>query len=199
MGWQKLDRDKTKQVIAKVMDQSNTVLFNPLTSEAECQSLPFYRSMLHYRITNYASLPSFRMEYLGDGDSFFLFDGLADTIYKVNERASLSLKMDSVVPYLRFFLQNVNVEEGEVFLVEDTAKLEFMESLDFAQKEHIEQNFKKPTATYEPTLSAFIINCTLYFMGVLMHTSVRVDMDGVVSILDQTMLMQAGLGLNIHG
>jgi hypothetical protein len=199
MGWQKLDRIKTKEVIAAVMADSTTPLFNPLTSEAECQTMPFYRSMLHYRITNYASLPSFRLEYLGDGSSFYQIDGLADTLYKINDRAGFSLKMDSVVPYLRFFLQNVNVEEGEVFLVEDTAKLEFMESLDLAQKEHIEQNFKQPTANYEPALSAFIINCTLYFMGVLMHTSVRVDMDGVVSILDQTMLMQAGLGLNIHG
>lgn len=192
MDWQILDRADAHKAIDTVQSTRNHGLFNPLTSEAKYAKLPFYESYSLYRMTNFATLPCFTLDYLSDGERFFQLDGAANTIYKINEKADITLNTETVVDYLRFFLLNVRIDEGEVFLVEKIDDLPFTESLNISEMDHIYDHFKAPIAEYETSLNAFIVNCTLYFMGILMHTSVKIDQDGIVSILNQSMLMQAG-------
>lgn len=194
MNWQNLDRQQSRAIIEKVLSKQGPAeaLFNPMTSEVKCRTLPFYRNFLQYRLTNYASLPSFSLDYLGDGSSFFHLDGQASTIYDVNERAGLKITIETILPYLRFFFTHVQLDDGEVLLVDDINDLPFMESMDYQQQSHIHQNFKPADISYEVSFNAFVVNCTLYFMGILMHSAVKIDDDGVVSILDQTMLVKTG-------
>ena len=198
MNWHRLDREKTIEIINTVQNGTDLSLFNPKTSEVKCASLPFYRNFLQYRLTNYASLPCFTFDYLGNGEKFYHLNGEADTIYKINEQAHLNLNIKTVMPYLRFFLDNVSIDDGEVYLVENTDDLSFIDSMGPDQKKHLEDHFEAPAISYEPTLSAFIVKCTLYFMGILMHTSIRIGNNGVVSILDQTMLMQSHIHSEIR-
>lgn len=193
MDWKICERDEARAIIDNVQSIKNDGLFNPISSEVKYRILPFYDNIKFYRITNFATLPCFSLDYLGDGQNFFVLDGVANTIYQNNHKHSFKLDTENVLSYLMFFLENVKIDEGEVFLVLKLANLPFLESLDDHQVDYIRANFKQPEVTYDTTLNCFVINCTLYFMGILMHTAVKVDPDGIVSILDQTMLMQAGM------
>ena len=78
--WHKLDRDRTAAMIGDVRKAGDHVLFTIATSEAKCAKLPFYKNFLLYRLTNYASLPSFSFEYIGDGKTYHYLDGSAAPI-----------------------------------------------------------------------------------------------------------------------
>ena len=67
-------------MIGRVKSAAEALLFTPVTSEAKCSRLSFFKSFLLYRLTNFSSLPTFSMDFLSDGDSFHYMDGADTTI-----------------------------------------------------------------------------------------------------------------------
>ena len=65
MNWQRLDRENTLKTIDSVKSASEAGLFSPTTSEVQRARLSFYEGIDLYKLTNFASLPSFTFEYLG--------------------------------------------------------------------------------------------------------------------------------------
>ena len=91
MQWYEIDKDKTAEMIEKVKAPDMPSLFGASSSEARCAKLPFYTNFLLYRLTNYATLPAFSMDFLSDGEQFLYLDGTSSPIYKVNALGDLIL------------------------------------------------------------------------------------------------------------
>jgi len=89
MHWQRLDRDTSVKVIDSVKSDANEGLFSVGTSEVQRARVSFYKEYFIYKVTNYASLPSFTFEYLSDGTFFHYLDGTESPIYAfiMNARA----------------------------------------------------------------------------------------------------------------
>ncbi|MBU6235178.1 MAG: hypothetical protein KGQ41_04985, partial [Alphaproteobacteria bacterium] len=103
MNWQKLERNETAKIIQRVSSTPDGALFSKATSEASVAVLPFYRGFNLVRLTNFATLPSFTLEFLSDGQSFYLLDGSADPLNKVSNRGALVLNDQNVTEYVDFF------------------------------------------------------------------------------------------------
>src|SRR5688572_12860610 len=112
MHWQRLDRENTIQVIDSVKSAADPRLIVSGTSEVERARLSFYGNTSLYKVTNYASLPSFTFEYLGDGTFFHYLDGTEMPIYTVNDKGGLMLTENSIVDYLAFFFGHVAGDGG---------------------------------------------------------------------------------------
>ena len=117
MHWQRLDRDNTIKTIDSVKSASEAGLFSPATSEVQRAKLSFYNAIDLYKLTNFASLPSFTFEYLGDGVHFHYLDGTESPLYIVNDKGHLTLNERSVIDYLEFFFAHVTVDEDEMYLI----------------------------------------------------------------------------------
>lgn len=191
MNWQRLDRKTTQQVIESVKSSSDPGLLSASTSEAKCARLPFYKTYLLYSITNYASLPSFTFEYLGDGTFFQYLDGTADPIHTVNDKGALSLNEQSVLGYLDFYFGHVTADDGDIFIVQDPYNMPFVESLDEASHDAIIKNHKVAEVTLDADSGSFGVNASLFYDGVLNWAQIEVSRKGRVKILAQTMMVSA--------
>ena len=193
MHWEILERDKARQFVRKISNPETEGLFTPATSEVKFHDLSFYKDYKLYRVTNYASLPSFSFDYLSDGNQVFRLDGNPDPIYETNVQGMIQLNAQNVFSYLDFFLTHVQSEEGDVFSVTDISKLSFFESMPLSHQDFIKENILEPQISYEVNLGAFVITATMYFIDTLANTVMQIEESGEVSVIDQEMLLQSGM------
>lgn len=190
MDWERLNREKSAEIIGKVTHASDAQLFSNASSEAVCTALPFYKSFLLYRITNYATLPSFSMDFLGDGHTFYLLDGSPDPIFMVNSRGNLQLKFENVLDYIEFFLKYVTTDDGDIYLIQDPDNLPFLDSMSVEQQINLKQRFTPPALDYNHEEDAFELHGDLYYGGTLLKAKISVYPDGTLTFSDQSMFYQ---------
>ena len=75
MQWYQLEKDKATAVVNRLKDEGMPGLFTPRVGDLRCAKLPFYNDWMAWRLTNYATLPAFSLDFLGDGTDFLFLDG----------------------------------------------------------------------------------------------------------------------------
>ena len=190
MAWQRLDRDTTHEIINSVKSAAEPGLISTTASEVERAWLPFYKDFYLYRITNFAALPSFTFEYLGDGKFFHYLDGTTDPIYAVNDKKILHLNEIHVVDYLAFYFKHVtDPEDGDIVLVRNPHDMPMLDSLGPAAVQAVIQNHKPPRVERLDGDKGYMAKVDLYVDGILLRATINVDNSGRVNITDRKMIM----------
>ena len=135
MIWHRLDRDKTIDMIGRVKSAAEAMLFTPVTSEAKCTRLPFLKSFLLYRLTNFSSLPTFSMDFISNGDSFYYMDGADTAIRQMVDMGELDLNEDNILAYLNFYYCYVRLPEGEIILLKNVDEAPNIDLYDTERRE----------------------------------------------------------------
>ncbi len=194
MHWQRLDRDTSTRIITSVASEAEAGLFSAATSEVTRAPLKFYAGYQLYKITNYASLPSFTFQYLSDGTFFHYLDGTEDPIYAVNAKGALLLDERTALDYARFFLEHVSGDDGEErLLITDPHDMPLLESLGPDAFDTLTRDHKPPHIDYDGGLDAYVIDADLYTDGQVVRAHIDVKTNGRVSISHEKMTMM-GLG-----
>ncbi len=191
MNWQRLDRENTLKTIESVKSASDPGLFAPTTSEVQKARLTFYNGVDLYKVTNFASLPSFTFQYLGQGQYFNYLDGTELPIYTVNDKGNLTLNDRSVIDYLEFFFAHVTVEDDEMALIKNPHDMPFLDSLEQDGIDAITKNHNPPIITYDAGYDKYTVEADLYAEGLLMRATIEVNSAGRVSVADKKMIMNA--------
>lgn len=189
MNWQKLERSEMAKILARVSETPDGSLFSMTTSEATAASLPFYRGFMIVRLTNYATLPSFTLDFLSDGTTFYLLDGSPDPLQKVAARGGLILTQQNVASYVDFFFKHVTTEEGDIYLIRDPDDLPFMDSLSMDQQIQIKRHHHEISVSYNRDDDSFEVMADMYFAGVLLKATLSVQPDGQIEVSNHAMLM----------
>lgn len=191
MHWQRLDRDTTIKVIDSVKSASEPGLIVSGTSEVERARLSFYEDISAYKITNFASLPSFTFEYLGDGTFFNYLDGTEIPVYAMNDKGALRLTEATAVDYLTFFFSHVMGEDGEdILLVKNPHDMPLLDSLEPAAYDAVMRGHKPPVV--KPlTNGGMAVEADIYDDGQLTRASIDITPAGRVSITGQKMILNA--------
>lgn len=187
--WTRLIREQAHEVLNKLSGHKDAIVFSKEATEVAWRSLPFYTHQRLYRLTNYATMPTFSMTYLSDGHSFTALDGTAIPIYAVNDKDPIRLNEMNVIPYLEFFFGNVQGSEGELYLIKDLKRMPFFENLTAPQQQSAFGSFKPLKATYDAAAHQYKITGTLYYGGSLIATQIVVTAEGRISFLEQNMLL----------
>lgn len=200
MHWQRLDRDTSSKIITSVASDAEAGLFSAATSEVTRAFLPFYKGYELYKITNFASLPSFTFQYLSDGTFFHYLDGTEEAIYTVNAKGALELTERTAVDYLAFFLTHVSGEDGEErILITDPHAVPLLESLDPDAFDTVRREHKAPACTYDGGLDAFVVEADLYTDGQVLRATIEVKSNGRVRITNYKMTMHSFSGAGMLG
>lgn len=195
MYWQRLDRDTSSKILSSVSSEEQVGLFSSATSEVTRAHLKFYIGYDLYKITNYASLPSFTFEYLSDGTFFHYLDGTEEPIYTVNAKGALSLDEHSALAYLTFFLEHVGGEEGEErILIADPHEMPLLDSLGPDALDSVMHAHRPPSCAYDGGLDAYIVTADLYMDGQLARATIEVKSSGKVRIAGQKTLLHGFSG-----
>ncbi|HCS22940.1 MAG TPA: hypothetical protein DIW20_04245 [Rhodospirillaceae bacterium] len=167
----------------------DAVVFSKEATEVSWRSLPFYNKYKLYRLINYATMPTFSLTYLSDGNEFITLDGTANPIYTANEKDPVRLNEMNVVNYLDFFFTNVQGSEGDVFLIKDPKKLPFLSALTKEQRESVYSGFKPVQVSQNAAANTFRVTGTLYYGGGLISSTIIVQNDGKIEFQDQSLLL----------
>lgn len=192
MQWHRLDRDRTIAMIDSVKTAGDSGLFAPTTSEAKCHKLSFYRNLLLYRLTNYASLPSFSFDYLGDGKTYFYLDGSVMPIYAANDAGHLFLDSSNVMDYLTFFFEHVSGPDGDIFVIDRMQDHPALDALSGDQVAAIAVHHQPPEINAN-IAGDFTIKTSMVYLGTLVRAVITVDKRGRVNVLDTQMLMSSSI------
>jgi hypothetical protein len=171
LDWQKMDREQMERMIAAVRSSTEAMLFSPSSSEVMVSILPFYSGFSLYKLTNYASLPIFTMEFLGSDAEYIFLDGSHATLIEANKKDGLRLSPRNILMYIDFFFSHVEGDDGEVHSYDQRAS-EFPAGLALTT----------PQINYDADTQAFSVNCQLYVDGSVMNAHIAVDKDGDVRI-----------------
>lgn len=196
LNWQKLARVKTAEVIERVSMTADGALFSVATSEASVASLPFYNGFMLVRLTNHATLPSFSLDFLSDGSSFYLLDGSPEPLQRVAARGGLVLNDGNVIDYVSFFFKYVTTEEGDIYLIDNPDDMPFLDSLSLDQQLEIKRSHTGMEAVYDRENDVFLVKSDMYFAGVLLKATLTVAPDGDIEVSEHAMLMGAGGAVN---
>jgi hypothetical protein len=191
MNWQRLDRDTTLKTIDSVKSASDPGLFSPGTSEVQKARLSFYDDIELFKLTNFASLPSFTFEYLGDGRFFHYLDGTEQPIYAVNDKGTLSLNDRSVVDYLEFFFAHVGMEDEEMVLIRNPHDMPLLDSLGADSIDAVMKSHNPPTVSYDAGFDKYTVEADLYADGLLIRACVEVNAAGRVEMTGRKMIVNA--------
>jgi len=196
MHWQRLDRDNSVKVIDSVKSAENAGMFSVATSEVKRARLLFYTDYYLYKVTNFASLPSFSFQYLSDGTFFHYLDGTEASIYAVNDKGSLSLSEANVMAYLEFFFSKVGDEDGDVILINNPHDMPLLDSLDMEVYEAVFSQHKPSKVEYDSGFDSYTIQADLYKDAQLIRAKIDVTAKGRVKITHQEMIMHQMKSVN---
>lgn len=191
MNWQRVDRDNTVKIIDSVKSAAESALFSPATSEVERARLPFYSAVSLYKITNFASLPSFTFEYLGDGTFFTYLDGTEEPIYTLNDKGILTLNEGTVVDYLEFFFAHVVLEDDEMFFIRNVNDMPLLDSLDADSIDEVTRNHRPVAVSYDSGFDRYTVEADLYAEGLVLRATMEVTASGRVTITQRRMVVNA--------
>lgn len=190
MHWQRLDRDNSLKVIDSVKSAENAGLFSHTTSEVQRSRLGFYKDYSIYKVTNYASLPSFSFEYLSDGLFFHYLDGTEAPIHTVNDKGVLTLDKNNVMAYLAFYFAHVGDDEGDIIVINNPSDMPMLDSLDAEAYDAVFSNYKAPEIHYDGGFDAYEVTTDLYKDSRVMRAAIEINVKGRVKIKGQKMIMQ---------
>lgn len=193
MNWRRLNREQTKTILGSVQTAAEPGMFNPGTSEVESAILPFYKTYSVFKVTNYASLPSFSFQYLSDGQYFHHLDGTALPLLAVNDKGELALNERTVIDYLSFYFEHVGMEDGgECYLIQNPQDMPQFEGLDDMTARAIVRNHEPPIASHDRGNKVFSVTAELYVDGQVNRATIEVkELSGRITIRDQKMVMNA--------
>lgn len=177
-------------MLDKMGNAADAVVFSKEATEVAFKTLPFYHKYKLLRLTNYATMPSFTMQYLSDETQFIPLDGTAAPIYAVNDKDHIRLDENNVIEYLDFFFANVQGADGDIYLIKAPEKLPFIGSLSPEQQQSIIKSYKPLRVYADVAPYSFRVSGTLYYDGSLISATIHADPEGKLSIFDQTLLLQ---------
>lgn len=188
-GWTRFNREQANEILGKLAGTRDAIVFSRDTTEVTWRSLPFYTNYKLYRLVNYATMPTFSLMYLSNGEDFITVTGTAIPIFTANARDPIRLNEMTVIPYLDFFFGNVQGSEGDIFLIKDPKRMPFMDSLSAGQQQSIMAGFKPLKASYSATEGFYRVSGTLYYGGGLIYAVIQVMPDGKLAFEEQSLLL----------
>ncbi len=188
MNWNRLDREQTIRMIARVKSTAESLLFSPATSEAKFLPLPFYERFAIYRLTNFSSLPTFSMDFLSDGEIFHYMDGSDAHIMQVNAQFGLNLTRQTVLPYIHFYYAFVRMAEGEMIILKSAEEAAIIDLYDEERREEFDV-IPHPCDIQETRESGqFNVTAPVLYDGSPVEALITVTPDGRVTTQPRRML-----------
>lgn len=188
-SWTRLNREQANEVLDKLSGHRDAVVFSKDVTEVSWRNVPFYTHYKVFRLVNYATMPTFSMTYLSNGEDYIALDGTANPIYTVNDKNPIQLHQNNVIAYLDFFFANVQGSEGDVFIIKDPSRTPFMRALSPNQQQSVTSGFKPLQVTPDPESNSYKVTGTLYYGGGLIRAVIIVTRDGKLSFQEQHLLL----------
>lgn len=189
MNWIKLDKKQADDVIQRVIPSNQAGMFPCGFTEVKCFDLSFYKHYKLYRLINIATLPTFTMDFLSNGNKFVHIDGSADCLGFIDGEKELDLNVDNALEYLNFYYRQVYNADGDIYVISDMDDAPFFDSLDESQQANIKRHYKSPEVIISSE-GILVVKAVMFYEGGLVDAEISINKhEGVPRITQHRMLL----------
>ncbi len=190
LPWQDIDPEDVPRLVAELNRELKEKQFDPNTTVARRQELPFYAEYeLIEFVDNATSNPTFKRRVLYRPGDFNVLNWTNGPIYTTNEKAPINVSEDNAATYIKFFFNFVKGRHGRFVIVETIDEIAWAGAVPDKGKEAVGKIVKPVSVTSNEdgkiTLLAFMV-----FKDSLFRANVHVERDGMVSLSDEALVIE---------
>ncbi len=185
----KLREEETRQVIEMVNPAVKGKKFSPDTAVVMTYNPPFYPGWQFIDIAEYESIPTLRQFAVINEDEVVILNWTNEPVYELNEKVPISLDIDKVCEYVRFFFTFVKGRHGRFLIAETVDDINWKEEPPPAARKAI----GKMISPLEPAGNedgGFLVKACVMFKDSLFKCDIDVKENGLVSISNEELLIE---------
>ena len=188
--WLKADPSQAKKILLTLNEHITPVPFDPEQTTVRFRSLPFYKNVKFYELTDLTAVPAARKYALADDKNVYMINWTNGPIYEVNEEAPIKLTRENVADYVRFFFSYVRGRHGRFIIVENYEDIKWQNEPP-AQGRKVMQEILHPVSFInEDQDGVYTLEAFMLFKDSLFRTLVHVSPDGAVDMTDEELKIE---------
>lgn len=169
--------------------------YNLFTEEKTClQSslLPFFRKHRLLSARTFSTIPPVTMHYLWNEENHDIIkmEGTRDSVFDNLGKLGLILDEGTIVPYVKFVLDGIWTDKGNIRLVEDMDEIDFSHSPSKEDLKLLETTIRP--ATVSRSEEEYLIDAIVIYGTEIYHSIIALRQDGIFDFQSETEL-KAGM------
>lgn len=185
----KLGKKEVKDILDRVNPLIHGMKFSPKTAVVMSYAPPFYPGYSFLDIAEYESLPPLKRFAVVGNNSVKLLNWTNEPIYELNSEVPLSININNITDYLRFFFAFVKGRHGRFLIAETVDDINWREEPPPAARKAIGKMLT-PLEPEETGDGGFLVKACLMFKDSLFKCEVTVLKDGTVNIGNEELLIE---------
>ncbi len=191
--WAVVEADLKSYIFDSISPVDGEFQLNVETADIRSSTLPWYSSFNLLRIRDSSWSPdSFHIYYLYNQSwDLYRLDGEAPPIHFVNELSPISLSVETVTEYLKFFCFFLQVD-GPFLIVEDFDELILPDCISMDVLSKLKASVREVKYKGKIDNDCYLLNATVYYSNELSQAEFSVDSNGHVDITSVPLTAQIG-------
>lgn len=167
-------------------------VFSEKETLLETIQLPFFNDYVFLSAQAFSCIPPVTFHFLWNklNNDIIALKGTRDAVFENLEKLDLILNEETIVPYVKFVLDNVYTEKGSLRLVEKVDEIEFSENPTKEEMDFLKENIRP--AKLIKNEDKYLINCIVIYGTEIFQSEIELQKDGIFEFLSETEL-RAGM------
>lgn len=184
---------------AHVLDKLNPLLdgssFDPTKSRLISHSLPFYKGMSVYEVSDFQNDPPRTISFVAkeggaDLGEIYILNGTNEPIYALNKVVSIDITPENIRTYVRFFFHYVRGRFGRFNIIENVDDIKWREEPSPAGRKALSKMIQPLDIKHMDDQGNYHLMSSIIFKDSLFESDVAVQKDGTVTLSNQEMLVE---------
>lgn len=185
----KLSSEETKEVLDRVNPLLHGVNFSSKTAIVMTYQPSFYPDYYFIDIAEYDAIPPLRRFVLMNEKNITVLNWTNEPIYSLNSSVPISLNLQNVSEYVQFFFSFVKGRHGRFLIIETVDDINWKEDPPPAARKAIGKMLTPMEPMYQEN-GSFLVKACMMFKDSLFKCDVKVQSDGIVSIMNEELLIE---------
>lgn len=178
--------------VAIILDQLNPdfdgIDFDPVNTVIMSVDMPFYPGWRFLDIVEESGGKKVQRFVVYHPENYYILNFTNEPIYKMNQEIPLTLTLDNVCDYVRFFFTYVRGRHGRFLICETVEDIAWKEEPPPPARKAIGQMLKPLSVRAKQ--APFEMDATMIFKDSLFKSKITVTLDGLVTIGDEELLIE---------
>lgn len=179
---------------ALILDRVNPLIdgtdYDPVEAKVLALDLIFYHGYQFIDISDHTANPKRQHFVIYSPDHSHVIDYTNEPIYKMNEKAAITLDDDTIIEYARFFFTYVSGRHGRFLIVENVDDVAWKENPPPNARKAIGDMIKPVSIKSKQDDGTYILSSHMVFKDGLFKTDIVIKPSGVVSLMNEELLIE---------
>lgn len=169
--------------------ESDFLTFSEGDLSFQASELPFFKNYLLLTAWYCHSIPPISFLYLWNkNDAVIVLNGTKEPVFENLQKLELVLNAKTIIPYIRFVLNNVWTSGGSMRLVEDYEEIKFSSKPTEEEIVFLLKNIRPAKVT--PTENGYNIDAVVILDDCVFQSNIMLQSNGIFDIESETLLCE---------